>query len=679
MKTLNKFSTFLVAAAVAAGSLGFTACSDDDDNLAGNKDGVVLQYFGVMPATRGQAIEIHGQNLHKVKTVVFPIDVDVTDFTLEGGNLIRVVVPEEALAGHLRLVTMSNDTIVSKSLLSYDEEITVTEVTPVTGLLPGDIVTVKGDCVYNIASVTFSNGVEVPSIDFVSASRRELKVAVPRGAQSGDISFTDGAENEPWEYTYPTPLEIISPEVTALDKTDYDFFEPMTISGSNLQYVDKITFPGGVELASDDWTVAEDGSSIKLEVPEECADGEITLTLASGNTITTPAFTLPLVKIEKTYVDGNEVTAVEDLEVGMTLRFEGQNLDRVKRLFLPGDTQNKFTDYTLEGNTAISFAVTDKFQDGNVTFYQNSCVAPTVGVAMLVELPYIWKGNVSLGGWSGNLYPATWDAGLWKKFIEREGAVNKPGLMTIYFSHDDAVEGDHILKLTYADWSTAWSKVSPIDPGSGGVIIDPAEKNFKVEIAQADIDRFIAEGSFVIYGCGLNLTAIKYEPGKTIDGGDTPTPSAPEPIEVWSGNVDLSWGAGGRVCIPAEYFETAEAGSLLRIHFNCKAGVWCQAQINDGQWNTEWNWEAVMPEDVFDGDGNPITKYTAAGTWVPSDMFGWNTFQDYHEADFIITQANIDKILANRQDCDQESAIDCGIIFQGSDVNITKVEIVPQK
>lgn len=662
MKTLNKFSTFLVAAAVAAGSLGFTACSDDDDNLAGNKDGVVLQYFGVMPATRGQAIEIHGQNLHKVKTVVFPIDVDVTDFTLEGGNLIRVVVPEEALAGHLRLVTMSNDTIVSKSLLSYDEEITVTEVTPVTGLLPGDIVTVKGDCVYNIASVTFSNGVEVPSIDFVSASRRELKVAVPRGAQSGDISFTDGAENEPWEYTYPTPLEIISPEVTALDKTDYDFLEPMTISGSNLQYVDKITFPGGVELASDDWTVAEDGSSIKLEVPEECADGEITLTLASGNTITTPAFTLPLVKIEKTYVDGNEVTAVEDLEPGMVIRFEGQNLDRVKRLFLPGDTQNKFTDYTLEGNTAISFTVTDKFQDGNVTFYQNSCVAPTVGITMLVELPTIWKGSQKFEGWSGNMMVFDRNPSLWKKFVLREGAVNKPGKMTFYFNI--LAEDSHILKLTYGDWSTPWVNAAAdpaFDAGSGGVTISSDAVNYKIEVTQEDIDQFA--GGFVIYGTGLELTSIRYEQGST-GGGDTP---AEKEIQVFTDVVDIdmgtSLGAMNLECKPASSLVDAgmEPGNKLRIYITPTA---------------EYNMEnpAVIVK-LFTGHWEPLEFPDLLTNFSPNTPAGEETFQfnevswgDMTKIDIPITNELYKSL--------QATDWGYGLILQGQNLIFNKIVLV---
>ncbi|MDE6171064.1 MAG: hypothetical protein K2F68_07900, partial [Duncaniella sp.] len=67
MKTFRKIYSFLVAASVMVGSLGFTACSDDEDVVTDNKDGVALTYFGTMPAHRGETIEIHGKNLNKVK------------------------------------------------------------------------------------------------------------------------------------------------------------------------------------------------------------------------------------------------------------------------------------------------------------------------------------------------------------------------------------------------------------------------------------------------------------------------------------------------------------------------------------------------------------------------------------------------------------------------------------
>lgn len=695
MKTLHKISSLLVAATLAVSSLGFTACSDDDDNLTGNRDGVVLTYFRTMPATRGQKIQIHGRNFDKVKSVIFPIKEEVFDFTLVNNENIDVVVPEEALAGHLRLVTVSGDTITSKSLISYDEDITVTGVSPTTDLIPGDIITISGDCVYNIASVTFSAGVEVPSTDFVSASRRELKVRIPAEAQSGPISFTDGAENEPWEYTYPVELDITVPEAIALDKQEYEFNEKMVLTGRNLQLVEKLIFPTNVEVENDEFTVSEDGTTMTLTVPDECAEGQFQLVLPSGVSILSPEYKLPVIKINDVLVngvsvgrdaDGNLNTAA-DLEVGFTLRIEGENLSRVKRLFLPNVTDKKYENYVLEGDNAITLTVPEDMNDGTFTLYQNPSVSTTFNAAMLVELPFIWKGNVELVNWGGNLYPATWDPSLWKKFIEREGAMNTPGVLTIYFNHQDVEYDDngnpvdHILKITYSDWSTAWTNVGPIDPGSGGVIIDPSVKNLKIEVTQADINRFISEGSFVFYGTGLTLTSMKFEPGKTLGGDDNPQPSL-DPVEIWSGDVTLSWGAGGRVCLAAEDFDGVAAGTVLRIKYNATQDVWCQAQINDGNWcqARTWDWEATnFPEDLFDGDGNPITEYKFTQTWIPSDMFGWNNFSLYHEADFILTQAILDQIKEFRQDCDQENAVDVGIIIQGQDMSITNVYLVPQK
>ena len=50
-----------------------------------------------------------------------------------------------------------------------------------------------------------------------------------------------------------------------------------------------------------------------------------------------------------------------------------------------------------------------------------------------------------------------------------------------------------------------------------------------------------------------------------------------------------------------------------------------------------------------------------------------------NEADFILSQDILNQIMEFRQDCDQENAVDVGIIIQGSDITITNVYLVPQK
>lgn len=680
MKTLHKISTLLVAVFMAVSSLSLQSCSDDDNELVANRDGVELTYFGEMPATRGQKIKIHGKNLNKVTAIIFPINEEVTDFELIDSKNIEVIVPEEALAGHLRLKTVSGDILESKSNLSYAEEVTITSVAPTEDLLPGDEITIKGDCVYNIASVTFSNGVEVPSTEFISCTRRELKVAVPMEAQSGPISFTDGASDEPWEYTYPTPLTIIVPQVDGIDKQSYDFEETMVISGKNLQYVKSVTFP--TDIVVDDFEVSADGTALKVEIPEDATSGAPVLTLASGVTIDVPEYELPIIAIENISVDGNWTSmdpGFEDLEPGMTLRFEGKNLDRVKRLFLPG-VDGKYNNYSLEGNSAITFTVPAKFQDGNITFYQNESVSINVPAAMLVELPFIWKGEVALGSWSGNMMIFDWNPTLWKKFWLREGAANKPGVMTFYFSHDGTVDGDHLLKLTYADWGTPWVNAAAdanFNPEAGAVLIDPSASKYEIEVTQADIDMF-ANG-FVIYGCGLTLKSIKFEPGKTLGGNDDPVGPSNEPKQIWSGNVELGWSTGTRVYLLGEDFDNAKAGDLLRLTYDVPEAAWSQVQINDGNWSDALEFDvANMPDDLFDGDGNPITSFHFKQTWIPSDCYTWNLFHTFHQVDLVLTQSHLDHFKTVRTDVDEENVYGACIIMQGGGgIHITGAYIVP--
>jgi len=700
MKASVKFSSLFLAASLAVGSLGFTSCSDDKGLIEFNpygKSDVVLTYFGVMPATRGDSIIINGENLNKVKAVIFPIDINVEDFRLIDDQNIKVEVPQEALAGKLRLLTASGEVITSVSHLSFVEKIKVTKIEPTTDLLPGDEITVTGDALYNVASVTFSDGVTVESTDFVSADRYTLVVKVPRGAVSGTVTFSDGNDDEPWSYTYPTPLDIINATVTGIDKTDYEFGEVMTITGTHLEFVDKVTFPGGIE--PEVFTISEDGTTITVEIPDECGPGQVELTLASGNVVTTPEFTLPVIKITDVTVNGTsvgtkdvtnaetgetsvELKGIEDFEPGMNVVITGENFDRVRRVYFPGytDKMKAGEDYQ-QSATEITFVIPEKMNDGNIQLYQNKTISLYHAATKLVELPFIWKGEVVMAGWGGSLCPATWEPALWKKFMEREGSLaSGPGLMTLYYT-PDATSDQNYLKMVYGDWATPWENVAKdenFDAEASAIAIDPASANYKVEITQADIDKFKTDGSFVIFGTGLTLTAVKYEPGKTLGGGDTPQPSN-DPIVIWEKEVTLSWGVGGRVCVGAEHFENVKAGTLLRFNFNCTAETWCQAQINDGGWAHTMIFEAVMPEDLFDGDGNPITSYSCTdGVWVPSDMFGWNNFHNFHEADFILTQEHIDNILAKRSDCSDENEVDCGLIIQGSDITFTKVSLVPQ-
>lgn len=191
MKTIFKYiSAASLAALTIAAPATLSSCSEDTlDTNPYNRTGVNIVAMGPMPVSRGEQIRISGTQLNKVKAVVFPgakdiaseerSSIEVYDFQRDGSEEISVKVPDLALAGHLALLTESGETVTSLSNLSFVEEITIESVSPLTDLSAGDIITVKGDFIWNIASATFTDGVVVEAADFLKANRVEALIQVP--------------------------------------------------------------------------------------------------------------------------------------------------------------------------------------------------------------------------------------------------------------------------------------------------------------------------------------------------------------------------------------------------------------------------------------------------------------------------------------------------------------------
>ena len=164
---------------------GFTSCSGDDlDANPYSKGGVNILGFGPMPITCGETMRVTGTHLDNVKEVIFPegnqkITPSSTfiaaEFTLENAQEMTVTVPDQCVPGKFRLVTKGGDTIVSKSNITFAEEIKVTGMTP-NPVHPGDIVTIKGEYVWNIGQVMFYDHVTVDAEEFVKNTRNEIQL-----------------------------------------------------------------------------------------------------------------------------------------------------------------------------------------------------------------------------------------------------------------------------------------------------------------------------------------------------------------------------------------------------------------------------------------------------------------------------------------------------------------------
>lgn len=571
-KYLNSFFALFVLVLVGT---AFSSCTDEAYNTDPyNKSGVSILAFGPAPTERTHEIRITGTHLDKVDKVVFPADATVeeaavtrSEFNKADAENIYLNIPDATVPGHIKLVA-GGEVIESEGILTFEEPIEVTEVTPVKGLNAGDNITIKGDYVYNIASVTYTAGVTVPAEEFVSTSRREIVVPVPLAAQTGTISMTDGAD---WKFEYETPLEILTATCTAVSATSVEFGDQITLTGTNLHTVETVMFPGGVKS---DFTVSADNKTITTTVPADCKSGSITLVLFSGQAVSSPEIAVPTISVAG-------ISKEKDICEGDELTITGENLNRVVSVTLPGVGELAADKYTNDG-THITFTVPEGFVDGVITLKQNANISVDIQVAIRKLAGVIWQGKVDLAGWS-SFGVFNWDGDLYKRFQE---AVTGPGDFTIHFVQTGA-PAQFNFKL--GDWSTAFQNPS-ITPEADGVFKPaPGVEDITVSLTAEEVDKMFGSGAmgFVIWGENIQVQYVKFV-------------AAGAEALVWEGNEVMDWGNNQPYIGADTAPEFAEAGVQegWKVRFYGEAtGQW-QFQVFEGHWGPNYaKWANFSPDD----------------------------------------------------------------------------------
>ena len=575
---MNKIYKLFALSMVALVGLSLTGCSEDDlDTNPYNKSGVNIVAFGPSPILRTHEIRITGTNLESVSQVVFPGEgatVEKAAFNKVDKQNIYVNVPDESVPGKIKLIVGGETVATSVTPITFEEPISVTSVSPTTGLSAGDEVTVKGDYVYNIYQAVFTSGVTgaaVEAEDFTYVSRREIRFRVPLAAESGVITFNDGAD---WTLEYETPLEILSATYTALSTSTPDFGQQIQITGTNLHTVETIMFPGGVTT---EFTVSDDHKTITTTIPAETKSGAITMVLYSGASITTDEYTVPTIAI-------TSVSKDKDIKVGDVIVLTGENFDRIETVTLPGYGILADDEYTISGNK-LTFTVPEGMTDGNLELYQNSFITVTQKLMMYSEAPetVIWAGNFEIGSWNAGMQDLAWGGYDW--------STAKPGqVLTIYLT-PNWVEGWSQIRVGNGSWAAlpGTLDVNPLEQG---------DTKFTVTLTQAMIDEMVANGGLVICGAWFTITKI--------------TLSVLENV-IWSGNFALgSWAAGMSELSWGGYdWSQVSAGTTLKLYYEVDPSVgYINIRFGNGSW-------AALPSTQGwgnDGNASPDPSETSIKT-----------------------------------------------------------------
>ena len=280
---MNKI--FKLAALLSACLMTFACAPEELSTDQYPDDAVNFAAFAPNPVARGGALRIVGSNLQRVVEVQIPGINPITDIEVvkEGHESeIRVIIPVDGPeVGKISIVDLCGNTHVSLADITYSEPIIFDDFSP-KNAMPGDVITIKGDYMNNIRAVQFTGGAVVT--EFPEQSRYEMKVVVPANAITGKLIIADVDENNNPDGLIPNlfysqaELVIGEPTVKAADRGTLKAGAEVTVTGEHLEMIQSVNF-GGVDV---DFTVAEDGKSLTVALPDTAVDGDLVLVSFAG-------------------------------------------------------------------------------------------------------------------------------------------------------------------------------------------------------------------------------------------------------------------------------------------------------------------------------------------------------------------------------------------------------------
>ena len=296
---------------------------------------------GTMVGNVGDVVTIKGDYLNLMHGVIFAGSDTIKEAEFIGHDryTIQVKIPAEARTGVITLT----DTIKNGTSLETKEELTINtpEATPIKdrNIKAGEVLSIKGASFDQIASVKFE-GATVDAADFKSQSAAEITVAVPAKATDGTfyVVTKSGIEVPVGNIITVVPTQLVATPNPVKNGAE------LTITGKDMDLITGIAFPNAKESKLN----KVETTKVTSTVPEDAQEGDITLSLANGKTVTV-AYTL--VKPTVASCTPAAITA------GDKTIIKGTDLDLVKSITFPGDVEQTVEKFAAQNANAIAVTV----------------------------------------------------------------------------------------------------------------------------------------------------------------------------------------------------------------------------------------------------------------------------------------------------------------------------------
>ena len=594
---------------------------------------ILFESFSPTEVLPGTTITIKGDYLNLIHEVILPGDVYVSDdqFISHDRYSIKVIVPDIACSGKIILGTVDEaeeedeKVLATLNLIESDEDlivITAEGALTAKSYKAGDAVTIKG------TNLNLTKKVELEGADVTEfvATESTLTFVLPDTATDGEVLMVMASEVAVLAGEINTVVPVVSGVTPAPVKNG----AVVTLAGSDLDLVTGLDFPNaaGVEFAFAEGVVT-------ATVPEAAQEGELTLHLANGKTVTAD---LTLVKPVVTGFSANPASA------GSTVTIEGTNLDLVAAVSFSIGEEAYLTVKEIEGSeTAITVAVPTAAVKGIIVLnlkngsdvegleldidkpvaaYLVTVPADVFKVGDLfvaeienadhlqkvlfdeIEVPFVIN--------NGKLY-ATVPAGVKKgtilHLVSDNGTLDygvniDPGdrIITTIWTGPSTVTwaGGAVTALSWGgyDWSTVKAglylkAVYTIDDpagcirfGNGSWASIPSlaglaqdgnlplqEGGHAVLLTQEDLDYLNSTGGLVICGTGYTITEIQL------------VELIPQETIIWTGPSTVTWAGGAVTALSWGGYDwsTVVAGSSIAAHYTIDDPAGC-IRFGNGSW-----------------------------------------------------------------------------------------------
>ena len=480
---------------------------------------VVIESIEPLSVKPGDVITIKGEYLDLMHEVIFTDDVHVNEDDFEEPHTryeIKVKVPVEARTGKVSLSDLGmNSEDPENPMTNYatsEEELVVAgpQVSePVTGnVQAGQELTITG------SNFMYVDHVEIPGAEIsefeINEDGTTLTFTLPQRLQLGEIILVAKSGEEipagTIQVKVPTDLSV-SPSPVKAGQT-------LTISGKDMDMVTGVSLPASGNVESPSIT----SESVSFTVPAEAQEGNITLNLNNGVSITV---SYTLVKPVVTSYNA------ESLAVGEELVISGTDLDLVTGVTFGGNVSVDVTasqesiEVTVPSG-AVTGALALNLANGTSVSGPELEVEPE---PVDENVFWTWTGLFNSDNWANDLNPVP-DGFDWRAVDLSENDVELVLQLT-----DVVADAQIVLQIPAGSWPQVAGS-SEVKPAAG-------QTEAKIEFNQTMLDDIMTNEGFRIKG--KNFSVTKAELRKVVVSDDDNEPVSGNIL--WEGNTDLgnSW------------------------------------------------------------------------------------------------------------------------------------------